>query len=181
MLELVQGILKGEYHCTFDLLFDWFGIRCMTPDNFCFYLQNRQIQTSHIGGLQYSDTPPFCIPWLVWYLLVVSELFHCYCWCWKTSGWVCFHEKFSAKSMTPNFKRQKSFSTLAWVWERAFPFRCQNWGPMLRHLGMRYEWARHELWMRWVWTFLVFKSPVNKLGTSCEWDKHELRGTTVFL
>ncbi len=23
----IQGILKGEYHCTVDLLFDWFGIR----------------------------------------------------------------------------------------------------------------------------------------------------------
>jgi hypothetical protein len=32
-----QGILKGEYHCTVDLLFDWFGISCMTTDNFCFF------------------------------------------------------------------------------------------------------------------------------------------------
>jgi hypothetical protein len=40
---LVQGILKGEYHCTVDLLFDWFGISSMTTDNFCFYLQNRPI------------------------------------------------------------------------------------------------------------------------------------------
>jgi hypothetical protein len=23
-----QGILKGEYHCTVDLLFDWFGLAC---------------------------------------------------------------------------------------------------------------------------------------------------------
>ncbi len=28
----------GSYHCTIDLLFDWFGISCMTTDNFCFYL-----------------------------------------------------------------------------------------------------------------------------------------------
>jgi len=42
-----QGILNGKYHCTIDLLFDWFGISCMTTDNF---LQNRQIQTSHTGG-----------------------------------------------------------------------------------------------------------------------------------
>ncbi len=35
----------------------------MTADNFCFYLQNRLIQTSQAGGLQYSDTPPFSIPW----------------------------------------------------------------------------------------------------------------------
>jgi hypothetical protein len=38
---------RGKYHCTIDLLFDWFGISCMmTTDNFCFYLQNRPIQTS---------------------------------------------------------------------------------------------------------------------------------------
>ncbi len=28
----------------------------MTTDNFCFYLQNRLIQTSQTGGHQYSDT-----------------------------------------------------------------------------------------------------------------------------
>ncbi len=47
-----------------DLLFDWFGISCMTADNFCFYLQNKLIQTSQTGGQQYSDTSPFSIPWL---------------------------------------------------------------------------------------------------------------------
>jgi hypothetical protein len=36
----------------------------MTTDNFCFYLQNRQIQTSQKGGQQYSYTSPFSIPWL---------------------------------------------------------------------------------------------------------------------
>jgi hypothetical protein len=35
----------GKYHCTIDLLFDWFGISCMTPDNLCFYLQSMLIQT----------------------------------------------------------------------------------------------------------------------------------------
>jgi hypothetical protein len=34
----------------------------MTTDNFCFYLQNRLIQTSQTGGQQYSDTSPFSIP-----------------------------------------------------------------------------------------------------------------------
>jgi hypothetical protein len=52
----------GKYHCTIYLLFDWFGISCMTTDNFCFYLQNRLIQTSQTGGQQYSDTSPFSIP-----------------------------------------------------------------------------------------------------------------------
>ena len=50
---------RGKYHCTIDLLFVWFGISCMTRDNFCFYLQNRLIQTSQTGGQWYSDTSPF--------------------------------------------------------------------------------------------------------------------------
>ncbi len=58
-----QGILKGEYHCTVDLLFDWFGISCRTTDIFCFYFQNRLIQTSQTGGQWYSDPSPFRIPW----------------------------------------------------------------------------------------------------------------------
>jgi hypothetical protein len=37
----------------------------MTTDNFCFYFQNRLIQTSQTGGQQYSDTSPFSIPWFV--------------------------------------------------------------------------------------------------------------------
>jgi hypothetical protein len=49
----------GKYHCTVNLLFDWFGISCRTTDNFCFYLQNRLIQTSQTGG------QPFSIPWYV--------------------------------------------------------------------------------------------------------------------
>ncbi len=36
----------------------------MTTDNFCFYLQNRLIQTSQTGGQQYSDTSLFSIPCL---------------------------------------------------------------------------------------------------------------------
>ena len=46
-----------------DLLFDWFGISCMINDNFCFYLQNRLIQTGQTTGQWYSDTSPFNIPW----------------------------------------------------------------------------------------------------------------------
>ena len=37
----------------------------MTTNNFCFYLQNRLIQTSQTGGEQYSDTSPLSIPWFV--------------------------------------------------------------------------------------------------------------------
>ncbi len=35
----------------------------MITDNFCFYLQNRLIQTSQTGGQRYCDTSPFSIPW----------------------------------------------------------------------------------------------------------------------
>jgi hypothetical protein len=34
----------------------------MATDNFCFYLQNRLIQTSQTGGQWYSDTSPFSLP-----------------------------------------------------------------------------------------------------------------------
>jgi hypothetical protein len=37
----------------------------MTTDNFCFYLQNRPIQTSQTGGQEYSDTSLSSIPWLI--------------------------------------------------------------------------------------------------------------------
>jgi hypothetical protein len=36
----------------------------MTTENFCFYLQNRLIQTSQTGGQWYSDTYPFSIPYI---------------------------------------------------------------------------------------------------------------------
>jgi hypothetical protein len=57
-----QGILKGKYHCTIDLLFDWFRISCMTTDNFRFYLQNSQTQTCQTGGQWYNDTSPLVFP-----------------------------------------------------------------------------------------------------------------------
>jgi hypothetical protein len=34
----------------------------MTTSNFCFYLQNRLIQTGETGGEWYSDTSPYNIP-----------------------------------------------------------------------------------------------------------------------
>ncbi len=52
-----------KYHCTVGLLFDWFGVSCMTTVFICFNLQNRLIQTSQTGGQWYSDTSPFSIPW----------------------------------------------------------------------------------------------------------------------
>jgi hypothetical protein len=45
----------------------------MTNDNFCFYLQNRLIQTSQTGGQWYSDTSTFSIPCLVFQFYVRQE------------------------------------------------------------------------------------------------------------
>jgi hypothetical protein len=59
--QLLAGNNKGD-HCTVGLQFDWFGISCMTIDNFCYYLQNRLIQTSQTGGQLCSDTTPLSIP-----------------------------------------------------------------------------------------------------------------------
>ncbi len=42
---------------------------CMTTDNFCFYLQNRLIQTSQTGGQWYNDTSPFSFHWIVLIIL----------------------------------------------------------------------------------------------------------------
>ncbi len=50
IININTGNIKGG---TVDLLFDWFGISCMTTDKFCFYLQNRLIQTGQTGGQQY--------------------------------------------------------------------------------------------------------------------------------
>jgi hypothetical protein len=55
-MSLAGNTKGGKYHCTIDLLFDWFGISFVTNDNFCFYLQNRLIQTSQTGGQWYSNT-----------------------------------------------------------------------------------------------------------------------------
>jgi hypothetical protein len=52
----------GKYHCTVDLLFDWFGISFMPTDNFCFYLQNRLIQTSQTGVNGTVILPPVVFP-----------------------------------------------------------------------------------------------------------------------
>ncbi len=60
--QLFAGILKGKYHCTVDLLFHWFGISCITTGNFCFYLQNRLIQTSQKEVNSTVILPPSVFP-----------------------------------------------------------------------------------------------------------------------
>ncbi len=59
---LAPGNTKGGSITVLLTSFDWIGISCITTYNFCFYLQNRPIQTSQTGGQQYSDTSPFSIP-----------------------------------------------------------------------------------------------------------------------
>jgi len=39
----IREYFREKCHCTVDLLLDWFGISCMTTDNFCFYLLNKPI------------------------------------------------------------------------------------------------------------------------------------------
>jgi hypothetical protein len=51
----------------------------MTTDNFCFYLQNRLIQTGPTGGQWYIDTSAFSIPWyrphyFKWWLLLKETI-----------------------------------------------------------------------------------------------------------
>jgi hypothetical protein len=54
---LAREYLRGKYCCTVDLLFDWFGISCMTTNNFVFICK-----TGQAGGQRYSDIFPFSIP-----------------------------------------------------------------------------------------------------------------------
>jgi len=62
-MRLAGNTKGGRITLPLTSCFDWFGISCMSTDNFYFYLQNRLIQTSHTGGQRYNDTSPFSIPW----------------------------------------------------------------------------------------------------------------------
>ncbi len=52
---LDQRILKGQYHFTIDLLFDWFGLVCFVNKNKNCQLSYSWFQTSQTGGQRYSD------------------------------------------------------------------------------------------------------------------------------
>jgi hypothetical protein len=45
-IRLWQGILKGKYHCTVDLLFDWFGfvLQIKTKIVSCFTANSKPIK-----------------------------------------------------------------------------------------------------------------------------------------
>jgi hypothetical protein len=53
---------SGKYHCTIDLLFDWFELVCFANKSKTGQLSYSWFQTSQTGGQQYSDTSPFNIP-----------------------------------------------------------------------------------------------------------------------
>ncbi len=60
----------------------------MTTDNFCFYFQNRLIQTSQTGGQWYSDPSPFRIPWYchIKQQWPIGACFHAVCRLQRLSG-----------------------------------------------------------------------------------------------
>ncbi len=60
---LTSGNTKGE-SITILLTSCLTGLELAVRQRTIFYLQNRPIQTSQIGGQWYSDTSPFSIPWL---------------------------------------------------------------------------------------------------------------------
>ncbi len=55
---------RGKYHCTIDLLFDWFGLVSFVNKNKNCQLLYSWFQTSQTGCQLYSDTSPFSIPWI---------------------------------------------------------------------------------------------------------------------
>ncbi len=55
---------RGKYHCTIDLLFDWFGLACFANKNKYCQLSISWFQTSQTGGQRYSDTSHFSVPCL---------------------------------------------------------------------------------------------------------------------
>ncbi len=80
-----QGILKEKYHCTVDLLSDWFGLVCFANKNKNCQLPYSWFQTSPTGGQQYSDTSPLSIPRCCYHhhldsILLTSPLFNQYWW-----------------------------------------------------------------------------------------------------
>jgi hypothetical protein len=69
----------------------------MTTDNFCFYLQNRLIQTSQIGGQQYRDISPLSIPWFESNNSVIITL----------NFYLQKNVHFSTRGLKPNLRERK--------------------------------------------------------------------------
>ncbi len=54
-----------KYHCTVDLLFDWFGLVCFANKNKNCQLSYCWFHTNQTGGQRYNDSSLFSIPWIV--------------------------------------------------------------------------------------------------------------------
>ncbi len=65
----------GKYHCTIELLLDWFGLVCFANKNKNWQLSYSWFQISQTGGQWYSDTSPFSIPWSNALAYYARELF----------------------------------------------------------------------------------------------------------
>jgi len=62
MFMVNSGNTKGgKYHCTIDLLFDWFGLVCFANNNKIVSCQTADYKTVKQEGND-SDTSPFSIP-----------------------------------------------------------------------------------------------------------------------
>jgi hypothetical protein len=82
-LGLYREYYRGKYHCSIDLLFDWFGSVCFANKNKnCQFFTYSWFQTSQTGGQLYCDTPPFSI--FSWFIdsrktrLVCTQVRGCY-------------------------------------------------------------------------------------------------------
>ena len=130
-----------KYHCTVDLLFDWFGIDCMTTDNFSFYFQNRLIQTSQTGGQQYSDTSPLVFPTftLTQIVIVKSSFLTCY-----TSAQGC--------NFLPFYQRAPWF--VPWRW-----FMVEKEQEILKGEVSLYCWP--PVWLVWISLFCKLKQKLS--------------------
>ncbi len=82
---LNREYLRGKYHCTIDLLFEWFGLVCFANKNKNCQLSYRWFQTSQTGGQWYSDTSPFSIPWFK-YLMKLSMMLQSLFWSRQSSS-----------------------------------------------------------------------------------------------
>jgi hypothetical protein len=61
----------GSITVPLTSFFDWFGISCMTTDNFCFYLQNRPVKPEVNGTV---ILPPLVFPSLTLYNLKIAKV-----------------------------------------------------------------------------------------------------------
>jgi hypothetical protein len=57
--------LRGKYHCTVDLLFDWFGLVCFENKKQKLSVVIQLLPNQSRGGQQYSDTSFFSYPWFL--------------------------------------------------------------------------------------------------------------------